>query len=190
MSTQKGNSQRSRPQKYKNKTSFKNSLHDTSNRTKSINNLQIGGVCERCKEIIEWKIKYKKYKPLSQPRKCVKCDQKNVKNAYHVMCTECGRKYGMCTKCCQSKEVVVPKPTQQEQVQLDIELKNLLETLPERKRRTFLRYMTKKNQNLQEGSNVEEHKDDLRIKLNTLKIGEVDSDFEFSDSFSEGDEDE
>ena len=69
MSSQKGNPSRKRGQKYQNKFAFKNSLHDTSKRTKEINSTQIHACCEKCKLIVEWKIKYKKYKPLSQAKK-------------------------------------------------------------------------------------------------------------------------
>lgn len=72
MSSQKGNISRQRPQKHQNRVAFKNTLHDTSLRTKQINNLQVSNVCVRCKEVIEWKIKYKKYKPLTQMKTCVK----------------------------------------------------------------------------------------------------------------------
>lgn len=116
MSSQKGNVSRTRAQKHKNRTVFKNNLHDKSNQTKLINSIQVGDVCLRCKEIIEWKIKYKKYKPLTQPKTCVKCSQKTVKQAYHVMCKECGIKLGICTKCCQKKEILEAQPTQNEQV--------------------------------------------------------------------------
>lgn len=170
MSTQKGNLQRNRAQKYQNRSAFKNNLHDTSNRTKIINSIQVSNVCQRCKEIIEWKIKYKKYKPLTQPKKCVKCEQKNVKQAYHVMCTECGKKYGSCTKCCQSKDVVVPKIEETEDV-LDDELQNVLKSLPERKRRTFMRYLNKKKD---EGKSKEDENEDLRAKLSALKVEEDD----------------
>jgi hypothetical protein len=185
MSTQRGNTQRCRPQKHKNKTAFKNNLHDTSHRTKLINTIQVSNVCVRCKEIIEWKIKYKKYKPLTQPKKCVKCDQRKVKQAYHVMCVDCGMKLGVCTKCCESKEVITTKPNDQEQLKLDNEMKNLLQSLPERKRRTFLRYMSKQNgeEGTQEKSK-EEQKEDLKSKLEELKISnndELDSDSDFDD---------
>lgn len=139
MSLQKGNTSRSRSQKYKNKSVFKNNLHDTSHRTKLINNIQARDVCERCKEIIDWKIKYKKYKPLTQPKTCVKCNQKNIKQAYHCMCSECSRKHELCAKCCKPKEIVQVQPDEKEQLKLDLELKQLLQSLPERKRRTFLR---------------------------------------------------
>ncbi|XP_049822676.1 uncharacterized protein C9orf85 homolog isoform X2 [Aethina tumida] len=189
MSSQKGNTARTRPQKHKNKTAFKNNLHDTSNKTKLINSIHVSDVCVRCKEIIEWKIKYKKYKPLTQPRKCVKCDQKTVKKAYHVMCLECGKKLGLCTKCCEAKEVVQAPPDEREQLKLDNEMKALLQSLPERKRRTFLRYMEKKNrENVEVKPTDEEQKDDLMSKLNALKVEEGDDDDDDFDDFSDCDE--
>lgn len=187
MSSQKGNNSRTRPQKYKNKTVFKNNLHDTSQRTKIINSIQVSDVCSRCKEIIEWKIKYKKYKPLTQPKKCVKCDQRTVKQAYHVMCSDCGQKLGVCTKCCQAKEVIPAPVTQQEQLKLDAEMKTLLLSLPERKRRTFLRYMNRKDK----GDDEKEEKiqkDDLMKKLNQLKVDDEDDDsFKSDDDLSDFD---
>ena len=69
MSSQKGNASRSRPQKYKNTSKFKNNLHDKSHITKKMNQTVISDCCERCTEIIQWKIDYKKYKLLSQPKK-------------------------------------------------------------------------------------------------------------------------
>jgi hypothetical protein len=69
MSSQKGNSQRSRSQKHKNVSVFKNDLYDTSHITKKINDLQHHGICPRCKEIIDWKVKYKKYKLLTTMKK-------------------------------------------------------------------------------------------------------------------------
>jgi hypothetical protein len=69
MSTQRGNASRTRAQKHKNKTAFKNTLHDTSRRTKEINEIEVKNCCSRCTEVIEWKIKYKKYKPLTVPKK-------------------------------------------------------------------------------------------------------------------------
>ncbi|XP_022193213.1 uncharacterized protein C9orf85 homolog [Nilaparvata lugens] len=99
MSLQKGNTNRTRPPKYQNKRAFKNNLHDTSHITKSINSLQITNVCEKCKGVIEWKIKYKKYKPLKNPSVCCKCLEKCVKHAYHTMCDPCSSKLSVCPKC-------------------------------------------------------------------------------------------
>ncbi|KAF5269264.1 hypothetical protein FQR65_LT02565 [Abscondita terminalis] len=184
MSTQKGNAKRSRPQKHQNHSSFKNSLHDTSHRTKFINNIQVSHVCQRCKEIIEWKIKYKKYKPLSQPKTCVKCGERTVRHAYHVMCVDCGKKLKVCTKCCEAKEVVAAPADKEEQLRLDLELQQLIESLSERKRRTFIRHMNK--QAKENGS--KETKSELIDKINHLKLQEDSdlededfSDFDFSD---------
>lgn len=68
MSTQKGNTKRARPQKYQNKSTFKNVYHDTSKQTQRVVTTEVTGVCARCKDCIDWKIKYKKYKPLTQPK--------------------------------------------------------------------------------------------------------------------------
>ncbi|KAG5453257.1 hypothetical protein CSKR_108463 [Clonorchis sinensis] len=67
MSTERGNNHRSRPPKYQNTVAYKNNMHDTSKRTKEVNNLIMESLCARCKGILEWKVKYKKYRPLSQP---------------------------------------------------------------------------------------------------------------------------
>lgn len=48
-------------------------------------------VCQRCREKIEWKKKYRKYKPLTVPAKCVKCGNRTVKAAYHQLCDDCAR---------------------------------------------------------------------------------------------------
>lgn len=109
MSSARGNTNRNRAQKHQNRTVFKNDLHDSSNRTKFINSLSINGVCKRCKDILEWKIKYKKYKPLTAPRKCTGCDQKSIKYAYHMLCNLCAKEKRVCPKCCKSAEVGICK---------------------------------------------------------------------------------
>jgi len=130
------------------------------------------------------KIKYKKYKPLSQPKKCVKCEQKTVRHAYHVMCLDCGKKLQVCTKCCQSKEIIPGPADKQEQIRLDSEMQKLLQTLPERKRRTFIRYMNK--QGKENEGDQKKQKDDLMDKLTALKVDDGDDDFSDFDDLSSG----
>ncbi|XP_034936182.1 uncharacterized protein [Chelonus insularis] len=161
MSFQKGNSNRSRPQKYQNSHAFKNNLYDTSHKTKTINNIQVANVCKRCKEIIEWKIKYKKYKPLKAPSKCTKCDQKCVKHAYHIMCESCALKLEVCPKCGEQTEIIKSE-VKEEVLILDRELRLLLKKLPERKRRTFYRYMKRGNKS----EKKENHSDNDEKQLN------------------------
>lgn len=57
--------------------------------TDKILNSPIVHVCRRCHEKLEWRKSFRKYKPLNQPSKCNLCQKKNVKAAYHTICTAC-----------------------------------------------------------------------------------------------------
>lgn len=72
MSTQRGNTQK-KAQKHKNKFAFKADLHDTTNKMKLIKSITPAGICQRCKDILDWKMKYRKYKPLSQAKTWYNC---------------------------------------------------------------------------------------------------------------------
>ncbi|XP_072815690.1 uncharacterized protein C9orf85 homolog isoform X2 [Vicugna pacos] len=76
--------------------------------TQKINAKLHDGVCQRCKEILEWRVKYGKYKPLSKPKKCVKCLQKTVKDSYHIMCRPCACELEVCAKCGKKEDIVIP----------------------------------------------------------------------------------
>lgn len=212
MSCQRGNTVRSRPQKYQNGTVFKNTLHDKTQKTKFLNSLDIANVCERCKKIIEWKIKYKKYKPLKAPATCTKCQQKAVKHTYHIMCLPCAKKFEVCAKCGQNGEIIDAKPSKEHSLKLDAELQTLLKGLPERKRRTFIRYMNKndetknkkaktkknieknaakelveKDESEHNTNEVEEHitRDSLLQKLKSLALSNEENDDIFGSDFSD-----
>lgn len=144
MSTERGNVSRKRPQKYKNRTAFKNDLHDKTPQQKKLNSLHVSEVCEHCKALIQWKIKYKKYKPLSQAKTCTRCHQRNVLKAYHVICRDCALSALICAKCLQSTQTLAFEAAQLspvEELKLEAEMRRLTKTLPERKRRAFMRYM-------------------------------------------------
>ncbi|CDS36984.1 protein of unknown function DUF2039 [Echinococcus multilocularis] len=68
------------------------------------------GLCARCEAIIEWKIRYKKYKPLTKPRTCVRCGQRSVKRAYFTTCELCISALNTCGKCGQEINAVPPLP--------------------------------------------------------------------------------
>ncbi|XP_006001731.1 uncharacterized protein C9orf85 homolog isoform X2 [Latimeria chalumnae] len=78
MSSQRGNVARRRPQKYQNTTVFKNNKYDTSVVLKKVNAKVHDGVCQRCIEVLEWKVKFKKYKPLTIPKKCLNESQEKL----------------------------------------------------------------------------------------------------------------
>ena len=58
-------------------------------------------LCERCLEILSWKVKYNKYHPLKTPGKCNQCQEKTIYKAYRTLCDGCATKDGKkrCTKC-------------------------------------------------------------------------------------------
>ncbi|KAJ8414996.1 hypothetical protein AAFF_G00025190 [Aldrovandia affinis] len=111
MSSQKGNVSRSRGQKYQNATAFKNNKYTTSDQVKKANAKVHDGVCKHCKEVLEWKVKYNKYKVLTQSRKCVKCLQKSVKDAYHIVCKPCALRLELCAKCGKKEDIIIPHHT-------------------------------------------------------------------------------
>ena len=104
MTTRKGDRSK-QGQKYQNSTAFKPGLYGESRRVKLAAALPLAGLCARCKEKIEWKKKYDKYKPLTAPRRCVACQEKRVKQAYYRLCQECAQSEGVCAKCGEEKEI-------------------------------------------------------------------------------------
>ncbi|XP_066959806.1 uncharacterized protein C9orf85-like [Macrobrachium rosenbergii] len=144
MSSQRGNLNRSRGQKHQNATVFKNNKYDKSKRTKQINNLEVAEVCKRCQDVIAWKIKYKKYKLLSQPKTCTKCHLKKIKDSYHIVCLDCAKDLEICCKCGKKEEIVAHKsPSEKERLQTMAQLEAEVKALSERKRRAYYRYMDK-----------------------------------------------
>ncbi|XP_023240162.1 uncharacterized protein C9orf85 homolog [Centruroides sculpturatus] len=129
MSTQRGNVNKSRSQKHQNTTKFKNNLHGVKN----YNDTSITSVCLRCKDIIEWKIKYNKYKPLSVPKRCTICNQKTVTQAYHILCKSCVISTGHCAKCGKEEFAIKPELSQSEKDAEGIAFDTELNLLPERK---------------------------------------------------------
>ncbi|XP_003738870.1 uncharacterized protein C9orf85 homolog [Galendromus occidentalis] len=93
------NASRRRAQKHQNTFAFKTGLYGLTPQQKAVQNLSIEGVCTRCKDVLEWKIKYDKYKPLTVPARCTKCGEKNIKKAYHMLCSGCAGSSDLCPKC-------------------------------------------------------------------------------------------
>ncbi|KAK7271842.1 hypothetical protein RJT34_28072 [Clitoria ternatea] len=137
---------RNGPPKHQNKYAWK------PNAGRKINETEVGGrfrplseitgVCHRCKEQIEWKRRYGKYKPLLQPAKCQRCSKRAVRQAYHNLCSGCAKEHGLCAKCCCSVDQIVGRDSSE----VDAEQKMLEEAIRnarERERRTLLRAMDK-----------------------------------------------
>ncbi|TQD83289.1 hypothetical protein C1H46_031146 [Malus baccata] len=70
---------------------------------------EITGVCQRCKEQIEWKRRYGKYKTLTEPAKCQRCTKRAVRQSHHKLCAACAKEQRVCAKCCCRVEQIVGK---------------------------------------------------------------------------------
>ncbi|KAL3808755.1 hypothetical protein ACHAXA_010948 [Cyclostephanos tholiformis] len=81
-----------RPPAHQNTFAFRH--NPKSKKTERILSSPNVGVCDRCRDKIEWRKKYRKYKPLTQPAKCNLCSMRNVLAAYHTICGNCARSDG------------------------------------------------------------------------------------------------
>jgi hypothetical protein len=89
---------RSRPPAHQNETAFRH--NKSSKKTKKILESPISDLlCPSCKMVIEWRKQYRKYKPLTVPKKCTSCQEKKIKAAYHTRCDPCASKSKVCAKC-------------------------------------------------------------------------------------------
>ncbi|CAD5180350.1 unnamed protein product [Musa acuminata subsp. malaccensis] len=139
-------SKRQGPPKHQNKYAWKPNAGCKINETELGGRLRpysaVSGVCPRCKEQIDWKRRYGKYKPILEPAKCQKCGKRTVRQAYHNVCSACSKDLGICAKCCGSTNEIIGRDV----LEVESERKALEEAIKnsrERDRRTLLRAMNK-----------------------------------------------
>lgn len=144
--------------------------HNKSSKlTKHIGSLPIRFLCPACVAVIEWRKKYRKYKPLTVVKKCTVCGEKKIKDAYHVICGGCVGKLGKCGKCLLLKDQWIMEGTAVE-INESGEIKN-----------KFL------SSNITDSNNLEDE-DDLENTLDSDDLEDtLDSDVDDSDYFSEND---
>ncbi|TNN14092.1 hypothetical protein EWB00_002353 [Schistosoma japonicum] len=177
MSSQKGNAQRTRPQRYKNSQAFINNLHDTSKEIKRLNSLTFDFLCSRCTDVIQWKVKYKKYHQITNPKVCVKCNRKSVKHAYYTICTDCSSALKICVKCGKSDGSITFDSTEKQDV--NQQFIDALKNVRERERRSLLRLAQSNQKPIRSGdigANEEHHLSNLNEpimdKLPSIKYDE------------------
>lgn len=54
------------------------------------------GLCQRCHDIVEWRKKFRKFKPIKNPTKCMCCAEKKVLSAYHKSVNKTPHVGGVC----------------------------------------------------------------------------------------------
>ena len=129
------------PPVHQNSFAFKHNKN--SKKTQVIKRIQHSGLCKRCHEQVEWRKKYRKYKPLKAPSHCNACQQKTVKLAYHTICHACAKANSKCAKCAKvlTEEDNAPMEVegQQDEPRFKMPSAEELEDMSERQRRTALR---------------------------------------------------
>jgi hypothetical protein len=127
-------------QKYQNTIAFTPNKHSPV--ALKIAMTAIKGVCQRCLDILEWKKRLNKYKPLTQPKTCIFCSRRTIVEAYHVVCQSCAKERQICAKCHQSNDIVESQeigPSAEETKARE----EKIQSLSERSRRTYLRLIEK-----------------------------------------------
>lgn len=61
--------------------------------------LMCEGICRRCREKLQWRFKYDKYKPLKNPATCQQCKNKTIVKAYRTLCEKCAHGRNVCPGC-------------------------------------------------------------------------------------------
>jgi hypothetical protein len=96
MSTRGGNNVK-KGQKYQNTYAFKHNKNSLL--TRKIKESPLDFLCKRCLEKLEWRINFRKYKPLTIAGKCLKCENKSVYKAYRTLCDICATNSKSCSMC-------------------------------------------------------------------------------------------
>lgn len=58
------------------------------------------GICRKCRDKVQWRFQFDKYKPLKNPGTCQECKQKTITKAYRTYCDGCAHRKGACPSCC------------------------------------------------------------------------------------------
>jgi hypothetical protein len=58
------------------------------------------GICDHCREKVQWRFKFNKYKPLTKPGNCQRCKNKTITKAYRSLCDGCATPKKECAACC------------------------------------------------------------------------------------------
>lgn len=85
------------PPAHQNRFAFQHNR--ASKLTAKILSLPISNCCPSCTRQIQWRKDFRKYKPLTVPKRCTRCQEKVIKDAYHVICNPCASRAEVCAKC-------------------------------------------------------------------------------------------
>lgn len=93
-----------------------------------IQKLMCEGICKRCREKVQWKFQYDKYKPLKNPATCQQCRQKTITKAYRTLCDRCATSRKVCPGCCE--ELVLEAESTDASKQISAGISTVFQKLP------------------------------------------------------------
>ena len=142
-------------------------------------------LCERCLDILSWKVKFNKYHPLKNPGKCNQCLGKNIYKAYRTICDSCATKDGKkrCTKCGEEVEEYA-KPDVRNNPEAGVKKKSpvmeLVKTLKKKYQKTVYRKINTgvRIEYDEEKGIVDEETKEVIISLDKIIKGDDDEDNE------------
>ena len=129
------------PQKHQNIYKFKPNKY--SKKSKSLGGTPLDKLCKRCYEKVKWKLDFHKYKPLKEPGKCTKCEEKNVIKAYRMFCDNCATKNKICSKCGEKIDEFYHAGIRITKDQKLEKIEEILSTVREREKRSIMRAILK-----------------------------------------------
>ena len=154
-----------------------------------------GRLCKECFPKIEWKLKFGKYKALTQPGKCNLCELKTVVKAYRHICDKCCDEKKVCSKCgvttaegYHTESTVKKSPNE---LSKDENLfRAMMPKLQERSRRKVMRLRMEEICELRDGKFWNKEKDREVSCLKWRKEGKDSDDEGEEEDDSEGDDDD
>ena len=154
-------------------------------------------LCERCLNILAWKVKYNKYHPLKTPGKCNQCTEKCIYKAYRTICDGCATKDGKkrCTKCGEEVDNYA-KPDARNNPETGVKkvspVMELVKTLKKKYQKTIYRRINK-GVRIEYDENkgiVDEETKEVIISLDKIVKNNDDDDEDENNDENENDEDE
>jgi hypothetical protein len=64
------------------------------------------GICLKCREKLQWRFQFNKYKPLKNIANCSGCHKKCITKAYRTLCDQCAKERNVCPGCCQDFQIL------------------------------------------------------------------------------------
>jgi hypothetical protein len=68
-------------------------------REERITQAMVENICPRCREKVQWRWNFDRYKPLTKPATCKNCKRKVVNKAYRDFCDPCAALKKVCPSC-------------------------------------------------------------------------------------------